>query len=128
MYEQARRLVYDDSKKLSFRDLLLKDNSISIHQKSLQLLAIEIFKAKNGLVPEIISELFCFVHKPFSLHYDNILQRENNKTVDFGTKSLSSQVLKIFELIPDCLQNKSSLMTLKKKNQKLPRTNVLVNF
>ena len=46
---------------LSFRDLLLKDKSVSIHQKNPQLLAIEIFIAKNGMAQEIISDVFCFV-------------------------------------------------------------------
>ena len=32
----------------TFQDLLEKDNSVTVHQRNLQVLATEIFKAKNG--------------------------------------------------------------------------------
>ena len=49
IHEKALRLVYDGSLYLSFDELLIKDKSVSIHQRYLQLLATEIFKAKNGV-------------------------------------------------------------------------------
>lgn len=61
------RLVYSDSHDLSFSYLLLKDKSITIHQKNLHILAIEIYKAKPGILPEIISHLFLFIEKPYNL-------------------------------------------------------------
>ena len=36
IHERAFKLVYDDSRHLSFKELLAKNNSISIHQKNLQ--------------------------------------------------------------------------------------------
>ena len=52
IHKRALRLVYDDSRNLSFEVLLVKYNSVSIHQKYLQKsryrnLATEIFKAKQ---------------------------------------------------------------------------------
>ena len=41
-----------------FLQLLQKDNSVTIHQQNLQVLASEIFKAKNDLSPEIMKELY----------------------------------------------------------------------
>ena len=41
-----------------FLQLLQKDNSVAIHQRNLQVLATEIFKAKNDLSPEIMKEAF----------------------------------------------------------------------
>ena len=61
------RLVYSESHDLSFSYLLLKDKSITIHQKNLHILAIEIYKAKPGISPEIISHLFLFIEKPYNL-------------------------------------------------------------
>ena len=40
IYERALKLVYNDTPNLSFDELLVK--SVSIHQRSLQLLATEI--------------------------------------------------------------------------------------
>ena len=53
--ERALRLVYKDNK-LAFDDLLELDNSITIHQRNLQILATETFKVKNSLAPEIMRE------------------------------------------------------------------------
>ena len=57
LHERVLELVYD-SQNLSFRTLLLKDKSVSIHQKHFQLPGIETYKAKNGIANEIISDLF----------------------------------------------------------------------
>ena len=45
LHERALRLVYKKSD-LNFEELLRKDNSFSIHQRNLQKLATEIYKAK----------------------------------------------------------------------------------
>ena len=42
----------------SFKDLLERDNSVSIHHKSLQTLAVEMFKVHHETSPEIIQEVF----------------------------------------------------------------------
>ena len=44
--ERALTLVYKDNK-LTFDDLLWLDNSVTIHQRKLQILATEIFKVKT---------------------------------------------------------------------------------
>ena len=63
IHERALRLVYDDSPYLSFDELLIKDKSVSIHQRNLQLLATEIFKVKNGVSTELTEDIFHFINK-----------------------------------------------------------------
>ena len=46
IHEKALRLVHKDNK-LIFNDLLELDNSVTIHQSNLQILATEIFKVKK---------------------------------------------------------------------------------
>ena len=46
LHETALRLVYKDNK-LTFTDLLELDNSVTIYQRNLQVLATEIFKVKK---------------------------------------------------------------------------------
>ena len=48
IHERALRLVYEDYK-TSFEELLSKDNSVSIHHRNIQDVAIEMFKVKNDL-------------------------------------------------------------------------------
>ena len=45
-------------KNLSLDDLLKKDKSVSIHQRNLQILVTEIYKARNDLGPEIMKDIF----------------------------------------------------------------------
>ena len=64
--ERALRLVYKDNK-LTFHDPLKLDNSVTIHQRNLQILATEIFKVKNSLAPEIMTEVFEIKEPPYNL-------------------------------------------------------------
>ena len=57
IHKRVLRLVYKDSK-LIFNNLLGLNNSVTIHQRNIQILAREIFKVKNSLAPEIMTEVF----------------------------------------------------------------------
>ena len=51
------RIVYDDYTS-SFDDLLRMDGSVTVHHRNIQLVAVEMFKVKNGFCPEIMKDLF----------------------------------------------------------------------
>ena len=87
IHEKTLRLVYKDEKNLSLDDLLKKDKSVSIHQRNLQILATEIYKARNDLGPEIIKDIFPSAQKPYNLRNYSTLKRRRNRTVYFGTKT-----------------------------------------
>ena len=57
LHERRLRLM-DNNKRSSFEDLLEKDNSVSIHHKNLQALAINMFKVHTKTSPEIMQEVF----------------------------------------------------------------------
>ena len=109
---------------LSFDDLLKRDRSVSIHQKNLQLLATKIYKTKNDLGPKIKEDTFHFIQKPYNLRYDPELQRRRNRTVYFGTESISESISsesisslapKIWELILSDIRSANSLGIFKEK-------------
>ena len=50
IHQRSLRIVYNDDTS-SFDELLRKDNSVSIHHRNIQALAIEMYKAKNNLSP-----------------------------------------------------------------------------
>ena len=110
IHEKALRLVYKDKTNLSLDDLLKKDKSVSIHQRNLQILATEIYKARNDLGPEIMKDIFHSVQKPQNLRNDSTLQRRRNRIAYFGTESISSLAPKIEEM---------SLAILKMKSHKI---------
>ena len=61
LHERALRIVYKNDE-LTFKELLEKDNSITIHQRNLQRLAIEMYKINNHLSPLPMQELFTEKH------------------------------------------------------------------
>ena len=54
IHEGALRLIYPSDSKLTFKELLGKNKTVSIHQRNLQVLATEIFYAKLIISPEIL--------------------------------------------------------------------------
>ena len=50
-------LVYND-KQSSYEEILLKNGTVSIHHRNIQILATEMFKVKTELSPEIICDIF----------------------------------------------------------------------
>ena len=115
IHERALGLVYDDSTYLGFDELLTKDKSVSIHQINVQLQATEIFKVKNGVSAELIEDIFHFVNKPYDLRNNRIRCRKRNRTVFYGTESLSSLSPRIWELIPQSLKEETELSQFKTK-------------
>ena len=57
IHERALRIIYNDYTS-SFENLLRSDKSLTVHQRNIQLVAIEMFKVKKGLNPKIIQDLF----------------------------------------------------------------------
>ena len=57
LHERCLRVIYND-KTSRFEQLLENDNSVSIHHRNIQALAVEMYKVTNGLSPEIMNEIF----------------------------------------------------------------------
>lgn len=51
-YERCLRLIYSDKTSL-YKELLEKDELVSIHYKNIQILRVEMLKIKNCISPEI---------------------------------------------------------------------------
>ena len=49
------RIVYKN-KQSTFQDLLDRDKSVTVHHSNIRKIAIEIFKIKNNLSPEILND------------------------------------------------------------------------
>ena len=104
--ERCLRLIYND-KRSSFEDLLEKDNSVSIHHKSLQALAIEMFKAHTKTSPEIMQKVFLVKEQ------GNCNLRNQTDFVIPPVKSIRVLGPKIWESFPNDLKNKESVDSFK---------------
>ena len=109
----ALRLVYQNN--LSFSELLDLDNSVTAHQKNLQVLVTEIHKVKNGIAPDIMNDIFEVQNPSYNLRSScNQFRRENVKTVHYGIQSVRYLGPKIWELVPNNIMYSNSLSKFKK--------------
>ena len=96
---------------LRFSELLDLDNSVTVHQKNLQVLVIEIYKVKNG----IMNDIFELQNPTHNLRSScNQFRRENVKTVHYGIQSVRYLGPKIWELVPNNIKYSNSLSKFKK--------------
>ena len=113
--ERTLRIVYHD-KISSFKTLLKRDKSTSIHMKNLQYLATELFKVKNDLSPEIVKEIFVFQKsETYNLRSGNHLVRKNIRTTQYEIESISNLGAKLWNLLPGKIKNSSFLTVFKNK-------------
>ena len=85
IHERALRLVYDDYT-ASFEDLLSRDESVSIHHRNIQKVAIEMFKVKHDLSPIFIEDLFSL--RDLRIRSQTSFCRPNVNTTYMGEQSL----------------------------------------
>ena len=115
IHERSLRIVYNDSN-ASFENLLERDQSVSVHQKNLQYLAIELYKRKNNLSPEIMNEVFMIRDIPhYNIRNFSEFQRNLVKSVKYGEKSLSYLAPIIWSLVPREIRLSESLESFKRK-------------
>ena len=75
-----------------------------------------------------MKDTFHFIQKPYNLRNDPELQRRRNRTVYFGTESISLLAPKIWELIPSDIRSANSLGIFKEKQSSGQQINVLADF
>ena len=108
IHEITLRLIYPNQYQIIFKELSEKSKTVSIHQINLQTLAIEIYKVKNNISPEVVNSLFEFTNKNSNLRNASILKRKRFFTVHYGSESLLSLAPKTCELVPDSIRDVQS--------------------
>ena len=89
LYERCLRIIYND-KQSSFIKLLEKGNSVSINQRNLQILAIEMLKVSNGLSPVLMNDIFKLRgEQTYNLRKLSQFYRPKVNSVYNNTKSVS---------------------------------------
>ena len=117
IHERALRITYKD-KSSTFQELLEKDNSVSIHHRNVQKLAIEIYKVLHGFSPPILNEIFVPVSRSYNFRWNDTLQRRRVNSVRHGTESISFLGPKIWDLVPSDIKLSQSLSIFKRKIKK----------
>ena len=85
LHERELRLLYNDFA-ASFTELLKKDNSVTIRQKNLQVLGIEMFKVNHNIAPEIMAKVFRLKTWSFNTRHRSEFKRRNIKQLYMDLK------------------------------------------
>ena len=98
IHERALRLTYKDNKS-SFKQLLEKDHSVTVHHKNVEVLVTEIFKVKNNLACDIMKDVFELKEPSYNLRSEsNHFTHRNVKTIYYGLLSIKHLAPQIWEL------------------------------
>ena len=98
IHERSLRIVYKDNVS-SFEDLLMRDNSFTIHERNIQTLAIELYKVAYSLSPKIMQLVFP-LNDYAKYPGENNFKTRNVKTVNYGQETLAHLGPKIWSIVP----------------------------
>ena len=102
---RALQFVYRDDSS-TFKELLERDTSVTIHHRNIQYLAIELFKVKSGSAPGFLNNIFSTRIIPDNSRISSLRSQtdfynyQNPRTVRFGAETLRSLGPKIWNIIP----------------------------
>ena len=101
LQERALRILYKDDVS-SFEDLLEKDNSVKIHHRNVKLLAKEMYKVHNNILPNVLGEFLTNRTLCYNLRDTSTFTRDKVYTTYYGLNSLRILGPKIWDLLsPD---------------------------
>ena len=118
LLERTLRILYKDDCSI-FNELLIKDGSVSVHNRNIHTIAIEMYKSKHGLSPELLKYIFierlyqCPALRSCS---DFILPKVN--IVHYGHDSLRYFGSKVWNMFPAHIRNIKSLEKFKAEIRK----------
>ena len=91
------------------------NNSVTTHQRNLQLLMIEIFKTKNDLNPTFMKDILAGRDKYYSLRNINHLQLPKVRTTMYGTENIQYRGCLLWYSLPSFLKDSSTIQEFKRK-------------
>ena len=123
LHYRALKMVYRDNTS-SFNELLKRDNSVTIHHRNIQFLAIELFKVKLGVAPPFMSNIFCKRNLTEESVVNSLRSQvdfynyDNPKSVHFGLETLRNLGPKIWNIIPSDIKNCNTINSFKRNIKK----------
>ena len=114
LHERALRIVYRNND-MSFQELLDKDNTVTVHQRNLRKLAIQMYKIKHNLPPSPMQELFAEHINKYDLRNKRSWTLPNTRTINYGKETIRYRGPKTWDLLPNDIKESESLELFKRK-------------
>ena len=99
-HKRALRVLLNDYTS-SYEELLHIKEEVTIHERNLQKLMLEVYRYMTSENPSFLWEFFNKKVLPYSLRINNLLQRPNTRTKKYGNESLSFRGSIIWNQLPD---------------------------
>ena len=107
------KIMYYD-KRSSFNSLLEKDDSFSIHERNIKILATEMFKVSKNLAPLQMHEIFKLKDQPhYRLRNNSLFSRPLVISIYKDTENLSFLGPNIWDILPDTNKDMPDLNSFK---------------
>ena len=114
IHERPLRIAYQDFTSSSV-ELLINDNSVSIHQRNLQLLITEIYRTKMNINPSFMKEIFVEREIHYNLQVMNSVSYEHKpRTTAYGLESVSFLGQNLWRDLPLHIKKSQSVKCFKK--------------
>ena len=114
IHERALRIAYHDYVS-DFQSLLEKADTVTIHQRNIQVLTLEIYKTLNNLNPVFMKEIFCLKRHIYSTRNQNLIY-PNPHSVIYGLESFGYKATQLWNAIPREIQESNNMSTFKRYN------------
>ena len=108
LHERALRMVYNEYE-ISFEELLLRDNSFTVHENNIKKLMVELYKVVNGLSSQIFCELFTKSNINNNLRVTSEFALPTIRTEHYGRNSLTYFGPLIWRSLPIEIKNSETL-------------------
>ena len=86
-----------------------------IHERNIQVLLTEIFKAKSRIAPEIMTQVFNFNNHSYDLRKNNYIERWIIKSCKYGSETVLNLGAKLLDILPENIKKAESLEGFKNK-------------
>ena len=86
-------------------DLLLKDNSWTVHESNIHTLLIDIYKSIHDLSPPIMKKIFDLKNTRYDLRSKQLLKLPETSTSRYGTQALCFKGSLIWNTVPNKIKN-----------------------
>ena len=113
IHERALRIAFVDYVS-DFNTLLAKDDSVTIHERNIQALTLEIYKTVNGLNPSFMSNIFELKCSTYPLRRKYLTYPKPN-TVSYGTDTFGFKGSNLWGSLPDDIRNAKDVKNFKQK-------------
>ena len=104
IHERSMRLILNDYSS-DFNTLLEHCNDISIHQRCINALMIEVYKYINGLSPGIMNEIFTLRSNTYNLRNFYVFETSNPRNNRFGIEAIAYRASQLWHFVPNDIKN-----------------------